>query len=144
MVLNIAPSLRGTLSDAHLDSLLTARAGKWWEFIVLLMEEIQRSPVEVGSLSRYLLGFLHPRWWSPDFWTINSMVSSCLSSSECWISTENLPWKTGAGNIAGMFFQLFKESANFCKDGSFHKRFVLVLTSFFSFLGASSVFYWSL
>ena len=37
------PSLRGTLSDAHLDSLLTARAGKRWEFVVLLMEEIQRT-----------------------------------------------------------------------------------------------------
>ena len=24
--------------------------------------EILRSPVEVGSLSRYLQGFLHPRW----------------------------------------------------------------------------------
>ena len=32
------------------------------QFVVLLMDEIQRSPVEVGSLSHYLLGFLHPRW----------------------------------------------------------------------------------
>ena len=63
--------------------------------------------------------FLHPRWWSPDFWTINSMVSSCLSSSECWISTENIPWKTGAGNITEMFFQLFKESANFARMDPF-------------------------
>ena len=29
---------------------------------ILFMEEIQRSPVEVGSFSRYLQGFIHPRW----------------------------------------------------------------------------------
>ena len=29
--------------------------------ILLLMEKIRRSPVEVGSLSHYLQGFLHPR-----------------------------------------------------------------------------------
>ena len=28
----------------------------------LLMEGIRRSPVEVGSLSHYLQGFIHPRW----------------------------------------------------------------------------------
>ena len=26
------------------------------------MEEIRRSPAEVGSLSHYLQGFIHPRW----------------------------------------------------------------------------------
>ena len=26
------------------------------------MEEIRRSPIEVGSLSQYLKGFIHPRW----------------------------------------------------------------------------------
>ena len=29
---------------------------------LLLMAEIRRSPVEVGSLSHYLQGFIHPRW----------------------------------------------------------------------------------
>ena len=29
---------------------------------LLLMEEIRRSPVEVGSLSHHLQGFIHPRW----------------------------------------------------------------------------------
>ena len=29
--------------------------------------EIRLSPVEVGSLSHYSQGFIHPRWWSPDF-----------------------------------------------------------------------------
>ena len=33
------------------------------------------SPVEVGSFPHYLQGFIHPRWWSPDFWTINSVNS---------------------------------------------------------------------
>ena len=28
----------------------------------ILMEEIRRSPVEVGSLSHYLQGFIYPRW----------------------------------------------------------------------------------
>ncbi len=32
---------------------------------VLLIEEILHQ--EVDSLSNYLLGFIHPRWWSPDF-----------------------------------------------------------------------------
>ena len=30
--------------------------------IVVVMEEIRRSAVEVGSLSHYLKGFIHPRW----------------------------------------------------------------------------------
>ena len=36
--------------------------------VVLLMEKIRRSPVEVGSLCRYLQGFIHPRW------CINSII----------------------------------------------------------------------
>ena len=36
------------------------------------------APVEVGSLSHYLQGFLHTRWWSPDFWTINGRVAVVL------------------------------------------------------------------
>ena len=30
--------------------------------LILLMAEIRRSPVEVGSLSHYFQGFIHPRW----------------------------------------------------------------------------------
>jgi len=30
--------------------------------VVLLMVQKSGSPVEVGSLSRYLMGFIHPRW----------------------------------------------------------------------------------
>ena len=32
------------------------------EINILLMEEIRRSPVEVGSLPRYLQGFIHSKW----------------------------------------------------------------------------------
>ena len=34
----------------------------WWlvDDVLLLMAEILRSPVEVGSLSHYLQGFIHP------------------------------------------------------------------------------------
>ena len=34
--------------------------------------EIRRSPVEVGSLSQYLQGFIHPRWCG------NSSINSIL------------------------------------------------------------------
>ena len=37
---------------------------------ILLIEEVVHQ--SIGSLSDYLQGFVHPRWWSPDFWTINS------------------------------------------------------------------------
>ena len=30
--------------------------------VILLMAEIRRLPVEVGSLSHYLKGFIHHRW----------------------------------------------------------------------------------
>ncbi len=39
---------------------------------LLFMEEIRRSPVEVGSLSHYLQGFIHPRWCR-----ISSINSTC-------------------------------------------------------------------
>ena len=42
--------------------------------MILLMEEIRRSPVEVGSFSLFFKGCIHVRWWSPDFWTINGIM----------------------------------------------------------------------
>ena len=39
--------------------------------------EIRRSPVEVGSLSHYLQGFLHPRWCR-------------ISSISCMLHSKNL------------------------------------------------------
>ncbi len=45
--------------------------------------------VELGSLSHYLHGFIHPRWWSPEFWTINSIGGSSknVMSSWWWLSS---------------------------------------------------------
>ena len=49
---------------------------------LLLIEEIRRSPVEVGSLSHYLQGFIHPNGgWPWDFWTINSISNEKAGSS---------------------------------------------------------------
>ena len=48
--------------------------------LILLMEEIRRSPVEVGSLSHYLQGFIHPRW---------CRISSINSKSR--VKNEKLP-----------------------------------------------------
>ena len=46
---------------------------------ILLMAEIRRSPVEAGSFSHHLQGFLHPRWL---------FGISSINSSE-----DNLPFK---------------------------------------------------
>ena len=45
----------------------------WGSYLRLMVQKSGiNSPVEVGSLSHDLQDFRHPRWWSPDFWTINS------------------------------------------------------------------------
>ncbi len=54
------------------------------------MEEIRRSPVEVGSLSHYLQGFIHPRWCRIS--SINSMVSQFFQLDhwvEQWVKCIN-------------------------------------------------------
>ena len=43
--------------------------------------EIRRAPVEVGSLSHYLQGFLHPRWFSR---RISSISSLSPLAAPCW------------------------------------------------------------
>ena len=49
-----------------------------------------RHPAPVDSLSHYLQGFVHPRWWSLDSWTINSSHARpflCFRRQLfCWIS----------------------------------------------------------
>ena len=64
-----------------------------WTYI-LLMEEIRRSPVEVGSLSHYLQGFVNPRWL-PGF-----LPSTVILNNQCvWkefpslFLTETRIWK---------------------------------------------------
>ena len=50
-------------SSIHLEQKKCARPPRHnHEFDILLMEEIRRSPVEVGSLSHYFQLFIHPRW----------------------------------------------------------------------------------
>ncbi len=41
----------------------------WYKDVILLMEEIRRSPVKVGSLSYYLQGFIrfHKFWGGAGF-----------------------------------------------------------------------------
>ncbi len=49
-----------------------------------------RNPAPVvSSLSHYLQCFIHPRWWSPDFWTINSMKGWICSSFLLLANKEN-------------------------------------------------------
>ncbi len=59
----------------------------------LLMDDIRRSPVEVGSLSHYLRGFIHLRW----LFGISEPSRGCLKSGDhqliCGIY-HYLPWYT--------------------------------------------------
>ncbi len=52
---------------------------------ILLVAEIRRSPVEVGSLSHYLQGFIHPRWWRI------SSINRCSLCTPC--KTNEFPLK---------------------------------------------------
>ena len=56
--------------------------------VILFTEEILHQLI--GSLSHYLQGFVHPRWWSLDSWTINSIHARpflCFRRQQfCWIS----------------------------------------------------------
>ena len=66
------PSQRPILNlpSSKVEGLLASRCDPF----LLLMAEIRRSPVEVGSLSHYLQGFIHPRWCRSS--AINSL--NCL------------------------------------------------------------------
>ena len=54
--------------------------------------EIRRSPVEVGSLSHYLQGFIHSRWCRIN--SINSIILNCsfysIQGQSC--SVFCMPW----------------------------------------------------
>ena len=45
------------------------------------MEEIRRSPVELGSLSHHLQGFMHPRWFSPRISEPSNIGVVCFSAA---------------------------------------------------------------
>ncbi len=56
------------------------------------------APVEVSSLSHDLKGFIHPRWCSLDFWTINCIFPyrnmsfpQSFEASPTWAVTPPLP-----------------------------------------------------
>ena len=59
----------------------------WW------LKSGGNAPVEVGSLSHYLQGFVHPKGgWEWDFWTINSitnwevvLLATCFKTSWVWV-----------------------------------------------------------
>ena len=54
------------------------------------------APVEVGRLSHYLQGFFSSfRWWSPDFWTIKSMISYCWWKRSCTTRNVSNPVNNG-------------------------------------------------
>ena len=50
-----------------------------WRNVTVDGSEIRRSPVEVGSLSHYLQGFLHPRWCR-----ISSINSIFIQIANCF------------------------------------------------------------
>ncbi len=76
---------------------------------ILLISEIRRSPVEVGSLSHYLQGFIHPRWCRIS--SINSMW---------WLNYHALiPWQK-INNKNHHFWLACFLSVCFCPNGSIH------------------------
>ncbi len=61
---------------------------------LLLM--VQKSGVhQLRLVVQYLQAFIHVRWWSPDFWTINSIVwnKEWFRSSSRWIGWHSRPWR---------------------------------------------------
>ena len=45
----------------------------------------------------YIQGFIHPRWWSPNFWTINSTKITPFETIEVYI----IVWYQSEGYILG-------------------------------------------
>ena len=75
----------------HISVLFTSE----WIRVILLMEEILHQLV--GSLSHYLHGFIHPRWWRTS--SINSIAMSCVKkiaagsfSSSIWLEAIKEGW----------------------------------------------------
>ena len=76
--------------------------------MLLLMVQKSGQPVEVGSLSHYLQGFIHPRW---------CRISSINSSSVLKILLDvDTSLKTNATDMAG---QVFRVQVHF--KGSFQR-----------------------
>ena len=45
-----------------------------WSWYRATVDGRNPATVEVGRLSHHLQGFIYLRWWSPDFWNINSTL----------------------------------------------------------------------
>ena len=48
--------------------------------------EIRRSPVDVVNIILFTGSTTHPRWWSPDFWSVNNSIHTMvhLKLDMCW------------------------------------------------------------
>ena len=71
--------------------------------LILLMEEILRSPVEVGSLSHHLQGFIHPRWLAGFLWEPTKGAISSHNGMGIRFSEVNLPRA-----IAGLMIRAYQ------------------------------------
>ena len=68
-------------TSAVFQAVFNGKRGLSWKGGLLFMEESLRSPVEVGTLSHYLQGFVHPRWLF-GISSINSMINGVQSNMQ--------------------------------------------------------------
>ena len=61
------------------------------EILLMATRNPVNSPVEVGSVSHYIHGFLDPRWWSPEFFHQQYQQISCVIL-QCNIQKNQRPW----------------------------------------------------
>ena len=61
-----------------LKSFLIALNGElpWFWWLIQTVDERNFLHQLIATLSHHLQGFIHPRWWSSDFWTINKYLST--------------------------------------------------------------------
>ena len=65
---------------------------------IVLMEEILRQLRLVVYPIIYRFFFFYPRWWSPDFWTINSILAFFLAQPKNWIVKNGNHWPLGVSD----------------------------------------------
>ena len=51
--------------------------------LTLTVDGRNRANQLISKIYHYLQGFIHPSWWSPDFWTIN-LDCTWIPSHRCW------------------------------------------------------------
>ena len=67
---------------------------------ILLMEEIRRSPVEVGSLSHCLKGFIQPKWCKGFLPSTLALATAFFFCGVCFFS----PLLSSVSNVEILFF----------------------------------------